>query len=169
MLRDPPMKGRPLLCILDPDARGEQVLRQAAALARRLDAPLALAHFVEHGTGCEADHVPFLTPRALNEALAQAARERLAGMLARLHLTGSIWVEVRPCRAGAIRLALQMGAGVVVLGAHSPCGLATGLAGSGTEPWPFDVLRVEVRRDRGAWQRWIESLIGPAGPGVLEA
>lgn len=163
------MKGRIVLCILDPDARGEQVLRQAAALARRLDAPLALAHFVEHGTGCEADHFPFLTPRALNEALAQAARERLVGMLAALHLTGTLWVEVRSCRSGAIRLALQIGAGLVVLGAHSPCGLAPGQAGSGPEPLPFDVLRVQVRRDRGAWRHWIEGLIGPAGPGVLQA
>lgn len=70
------MKDRPVLCILDPDARGEQVLRQAAALARRLDSPLVLAHFVEHDAGFEADHVPFLTPRALNEALAEVARTR---------------------------------------------------------------------------------------------
>ncbi len=163
------MKDRPVLCILDPDARGEQVLRQAAALARRLDSPLVLAHFVEHDAGFEADHVPFLTPRALNEALAEVARVRLRDLLAELHLTASLWVEVRPCRAGAIRLALQLGAGVVVLGAHSPCGLASGQAGTGPEPLPFDVLRVQVRRHRDAWRRWVDHLLDPAGPGFLQA
>ncbi len=163
------MKDRPVLCILDPDARGEQVLLQAAALARRLDSPLALAHFVEHDAGFEADHVPFLTPRAMNEALAEAARERLGAMLARLHPTASLWVEVAPCRPGAIRLARQLGAGLVVLGAHSPCGLATGQAGTGPEPLPFDVLRVEVRPHWDVWRQWIDRLIGPAGPGVLQA
>ncbi|HPB73946.1 MAG TPA: universal stress protein [Chromatiaceae bacterium] len=163
------MTGRPVLCLLDPDARGEAVLRQALALARRLAAPLAVAHFVEHGTGFEADHVPFLTPRAMNEALAEAARERLGAMLAALHPAPTLWVEVGPCRPSAIRLALQLGAGLVVLGAHSPCGLATGPAGIGPEPLPFDVLRVQVRPNRDAWQRWVDRLIGPAGPGVLQA
>jgi hypothetical protein len=163
------MKDRPVLCILDPDARGEQVLLQAAALARRLDSPLALAHFVEHDAGFEADHVPFLTPRALNEALAEVARERLGAMLTALHPAPTLWVEVGPCRPSAIRLALQLGAGLVVLGAHSPCGLATGPAGIGPDSLPFDVLRVQVRPNRDAWRRWVDRLIGPAGPGVLQA
>jgi len=163
------MKDRPVLCILYPDARGEQVLRQAAALARRLDSPLALAHFVEHDAGFEADHAPFMTPRALNEALAEAARERLREMLATLHLSASLWVEVAPCRAGAIRLALRLGTGLVVLGAHSPCRLASGQAGTGPEPLPFDVLRLQVRRHPDAWRGWVDHLISPAGPGVLQA
>lgn len=138
---------RTIACVIDPDSRGEQLLTQAAAHARRLGARLVAAHFVDHHTGFESDHIPFLAPAELNEALAKAAVERIRAMLDQIDPAASVWVEVGSPRRCAIELAINSGAELVIVGAHNPFGLSTGQAGSPPDHLPFEVLSIPVRRN----------------------
>ena len=66
-----------ILCVIDPDARGEQVLQLAWEHARRHSASLLTAHVVDYHTGFESDHAPFMSPTELAAGLAEAASRRI--------------------------------------------------------------------------------------------
>jgi len=135
-----------ILCVIDPDARGEQVLQLAWEHARRHSAALLTAHVVDYHTGFESDHAPFMSPTELVAGLAQAASRRIRAMLDRIHPEGNMWVEVGPERATVIELASDCGADLVIVGSHSPFGLRTTQSRTPPHHFPFEVLTVEVRR-----------------------
>lgn len=135
-----------ILCVIDPDARGEQVLQQAWEHARRHSAALLTAHVVDYHTGYESDHAPFMSPTELAAGLAQAASRRIRTMLDRIHPAGNLWVEVGPERHTVIELANDCAADLVIVGSHSPFGLRTTQAHTPPHHYPFEVLTVEVKR-----------------------
>lgn len=135
-----------ILCVIDPDARGEQVLQLAWEHARRHCAALLTAHVVDYHTGYESDHVPFLSPNELAAGLAQAATRRIRAMLDRIHPAGNLWVEIGPEKQSVIALANDCGADLVIVGSHSPYGLRTTQAHTPPHHFPFEVLTVEVKR-----------------------
>jgi len=150
-----------ILCVIDPDERGEQVLRLAWEHARRHGAELLTAHVVDYHTGFESDHVPFLSPAELVTGLAQAACQRIRAMLEKIHPAGNLWVEAGPARQTVIALANDCGADLVIVGSHSPFGLQTTQARTPPSHFPFEVLTVQVRR---SWNplHWFH-YAGPAG------
>jgi nucleotide-binding universal stress UspA family protein len=133
-----------ILCVIDPDARGEQVLRLAWEHARRHSAALLTAHVVDYHTGFESDHAPFLSPAELATGLAQAASQRIRAMLEKIHPSGNLWVEVGPAWQTVIGLANECGADLVIVGSHSPFGLQTTQAH--TPPHRSHGSSVQVRR-----------------------
>ena len=135
-----------ILCVIDPDTRGEQVLQLAWEHARRHSATLLTAHVVDHHTGFESDHVPFMSPAELATGLAQAASQRIRAMLEKIHPAGNLWVEVGQERQSVIRLANDCEANLVIVGSHSPFGLRTTQAHTPPHHFPFEVLTVQVRR-----------------------
>jgi hypothetical protein len=135
-----------ILCVIDPNARGEQVLQQACEYARRHSAALLTAHVVDYHTGFESDHAPFLSPTELATGLAEAATRRIRAMLEKIHPAGNLWVEVGPERQTVIGLAGDCAADLVIVGSHSPFGLRTTQAHTPPHHFPFEVLTVEVRR-----------------------
>ena len=88
-----------LLAAVDLDRRAAGVIRRAARLAQSADLALVVVHVVEHETGFESDHVPFLSPAQLRGAMAQTAHERLQRLLQKLNLPQAECVV----RAGALR------------------------------------------------------------------
>ncbi len=138
---------RRILCIIDPDARGEQILTQAVAYARQHGAEWVTAHIVDHHTGFESDHVPFLTPMELNLELAAAAAERIGAMLKRIHnVTGPLIIEIGPARATVLKMARLLEVDLVMVGAHSPYGLVTRAPFSSPDEFPFAVITLQARR-----------------------
>lgn len=135
-----------ILCVIDPDARGEQVLQLAWEHARRHSAVLLTAHVVDYHTGFESDHAPFMSPTELATGLAEAATRRIRAMLDKIHPSGNLWVEVGPERQTVIALANDCGADLVIVGSHSPFGLRTTQARTVPHHFPFEVLTVQVRR-----------------------
>jgi universal stress protein A len=135
-----------ILCVIDPDARGEQVLQLAWEHARRHSAALLTAHVVEYHTGFESDHVPFMSPTELATGLAEAASQRIRAMLDKIHPAGNLWVEVGPERQTVIDLANDSGTDLVIVGSHSPFGLRTTQARTAPYHFPFEVLTVQVKR-----------------------
>lgn len=147
-----------ILCVIDPDTRGEQVLRLAWEHARRHAASLLTAHVVDYHTGFESDHAPFLSPAALTTGLAQAASQRIRAMLEKIHPAGNLWVEVGPARQTVIGLAQDCGADLVIVGSHSPFGLWTTQADTPPHHFSFEVLTVEVKRSWNPlhWWRYVD-------------
>ena len=143
-----------ILCVIDPDARGEQVLQQAWELARRQSAALLTAHVVDYHTGYESDHAPYMSPTELAAGLAEAASRRIRAMLDKIHPAGNLWVEVGPERHTVIELASDCQADLVIVGSHSPFGLRTTQAHTPPHHLPFEVLTVEVRRSWNPMQ-WL--------------
>ena len=137
---------RRILCVIDPDARGEQVLRIASTHARRTGAELLTAHVVDYHTGFESSHAPFLSPTQLNAELAGAASDRIRAMLSKINAGGKLRVEVGPPRETVIEMANEFGADLVMVGAHSPFGLRTTQANKAPDRFPFEVLTVHVKR-----------------------
>jgi nucleotide-binding universal stress UspA family protein len=135
-----------ILCVIEPDARGEQVLQLASEHARRHSAALLTAHVVDYHTGFESDHAPFMSPTELAAGLAEAASRRIRAMLDKIHPQGNLWVEVGPERQTVIGLANDCGADLVIVGSHSPFGLRTTQARTAPHHFPFEVLTVQVRR-----------------------
>ncbi|CAK0748615.1 putative Universal stress protein [Gammaproteobacteria bacterium] len=138
---------RRILCVIDPDARGEQILTQAVAYARQHGADWVAAHVVDHHTGFESDHIPFLTPMELNLELAAAAAERIAAMLKRIHdATGPLLIEIGPARATVLKMARLLEVDLVMVGSHSSYGLVTRAPFSDPEKLPFAVITLQARR-----------------------
>lgn len=106
-----------LLAAVDLDRRAAGVVRHAARLAQSMDLVLVVVHVVEHETGFESDHVPFLSPVQLRGAMARAAHERLQRLMQKMNLPPAECVVL----AGALRtelaeLVLQRRARYVVTG-----------------------------------------------------
>lgn len=139
---------RRILCVIDPDARGEQVLRLAATHAQRTGAELMTAHVVDYHTGFESSHAPFLSPTQVNAELAGAAFRRIQAMLHKINPASKLRIEVGPPRETVIEMATEYGADLVIVGAHSPFGLRTTQARSAPDQFPFEVLTVHAKR---AW------------------
>jgi len=135
-----------ILCVIDPDRHGEQLLRQAVQHAERCGARLLTAHVVDHHTGYESDHIPFVTPAELSTALAKAAQQRIRAMLDRLYPQGNLWVEVGAARRTVVELATACEADLVIVASHSPFGLHTSQALTPPHRWPFEVVTLQVRR-----------------------
>ncbi len=145
---------RRILCVIDPDARGEQVLRLASAHARRTGAELMTAHVVDYLTGFESSHAPFLSPTQLNAELASAAFQRIRAMLRKINPGGKLRVEVGPPRETVVELANESGADLVIVGAHSPFGLRTSQANTAPDRFPFEVLTVHAKRS-WSFMHWL--------------
>jgi nucleotide-binding universal stress UspA family protein len=137
---------RRILCVIDPDARGEQVLRLASTHAQRTGAELMTAHVVDYHTGFESSHAPFLSPTQLNAELAGAAFQRIRVMLDKIRAGGKLRVEVGPPRETVIDMATEFAADLVIVGVHSPFGLRTTQANTVPDRFPFEVLTVHVKR-----------------------
>lgn len=149
---------RRILCVIDPDARGEQVLTQAVAHARQHNAEWIAAHVVDHHTGFESDHIPFLTPTELNLELAAVAAERIGAMLKKIHdATGPLLIEMGPARATVVKMAKMLGVDLVMVGAHSSYGLVTMAPFSAPDELPFAVITLHTRRQ---WNP-LQMLVGP--------
>jgi len=144
---------RRILCVIDPDARGEQVLRLAWTHAQRTGAELLTAHVVDYHTGFESSHVPFLSPTQVNDELAGAAFRRIQAMLYTIMPGGKLRVDVGPLRETVIEMAYEFRPDLVIVGAHSPFGLRTTQANTAPDRLPFEVLTVHTKR---SWNlmRW---------------
>lgn len=105
-----------LLAAVELNRRAAGVIRRAARLAQAADLVLVVVHVVEHETGFESDHVPFLTPTQLREAMAQAARERLRRLLQQMRLQAECVVTVDRLRDGLADLVAQRRARYLVTG-----------------------------------------------------
>lgn len=75
-----------LLAAVDLDRRAASVIRRAARLAQSAGLDLVVVHVVEHETGFESDHIPFLTPAQLRADMVRAASAWLRSLLQRLNL-----------------------------------------------------------------------------------
>lgn len=83
-----------LVVAVDLDRHAENTIRRAASVARFSGLALVVAHVVEHDTGCESDHVPFLTPQELRARMARQARAWLLGAVHHLGLESAEIVAV---------------------------------------------------------------------------
>lgn len=106
-----------LLVAVDLSRRAPGIIRRAARLAQTADLALVVVHVVEHDTGLESDHVPFLTPAQLRGAMAQTAYERLQRLLQKMNLPQAEPVVMAgELRDGLATLAEQRRARYVVTG-----------------------------------------------------
>ena len=139
-----------ILCVIDPDQRGEQVLRQAVAYAQKQGAEWIAAHVVDYHTGFESDHIPFLTPTQLRLELAAAAAQRIGTMLKDIHgTTGPLLIEIGPARDTVLKIARLLQVDLVMVGSYSPFGLTTMAPHSPPEHLPFAVIT--LRSPRWFW------------------
>jgi hypothetical protein len=83
-----------LVVAVDLDRHAENTIRRAASVARFSRLALVVVHVVEHDTGCEADHVPFLAPQELRARMARQARAWLLGVVHHLGLKDAEIVAV---------------------------------------------------------------------------
>lgn len=148
-----------ILCIIEPDRRGFEVLQLAWQQAQRQGAYLIAAHIVDALSSFEADGIPSLTPQQLCVALAEAATDRINIMLAELRATAQLIVAIGPSQSTALHLALTSQADLVMVGAHSPFGL---VALQGVTHYPFSVMTVAVQRHWNPLQRLSLSAFRPA-------
>jgi len=134
-----------ILCVIDPNTRGEHILNQAAAYARQHGAEWVVAHVVDHHTGFESNHIPFLTPTELNLELAAVAAKRIGAMLKKIHdATGPLLIEVGPARATVLKMARILEVDLVMVGTHSPYGLVTRAPFSSPDDFPFAVITLRA-------------------------
>jgi hypothetical protein len=75
-----------VIAALDLNEEAVRVVRRAARLADWCHARLILVHVVEHHSGFETDHVPFLTPGQVRETMQREARAWLLGLACHLEL-----------------------------------------------------------------------------------
>jgi nucleotide-binding universal stress UspA family protein len=111
-----------ILAVVDLSAASAAIIRRALQLARQHQAKLRVVSIVEHDTGFESDHIPFLTPQQLREATARQQSEKLDLLLARLGAPG---VEAEVLAAESARLALSE-----LLGEWRPDMMVVGSRGS---------------------------------------
>lgn len=83
-----------LVVAVDLDRHAENTIRRAARVARFSGLALVVVHVVEHDTGCEADHLPFLAPQELRAHMARQARAWLLGVAHHLGLRDAQIVAV---------------------------------------------------------------------------
>ncbi len=115
---------RPVLCATDFSKASDRALEVAAALARSLDAPLAIVHAMDTGLGAETAVTPEIAEasRVLHarvEARVTAARAALDAAAARVGApdAGREIVDGRPAESIAAH-ATAIDAWIVVLGTH---------------------------------------------------
>jgi universal stress protein A len=130
-----------ILAAVDLSSRGEQVARRALHVSRLCGARLLVAHVVDHHTGFESDHVPFLTPQEIRAELAKVAGRRLEEMMERIGATeAQTRVETGPSGKAVAELAAGWQPDLVIVGSHAP----HDLQGARRLNHPFDVLVVQM-------------------------
>ena len=69
-----------ILALIALNSDSAAVARRAVQLSRAYGATLALAAVVDYTPGFESDHVPFLTPGEMRQAIVRDLREKLDRM-----------------------------------------------------------------------------------------
>jgi len=77
-----------ILALVAFDSDAAAVAKRAVQLSRSYGATLALAAVVDYTAGFESDHVPFLTPDEMRQAIARDMREKLDRMMAEVGAAG---------------------------------------------------------------------------------
>lgn len=129
------MSGGPcLIAAVDLNGRAEGIIQRAARLARFGNLRLVVTHVVEHHTGLESDHVPFVTPAQLRAAMARDARAWLVGLLHHLGMPETEIVITEGNVAEALAaLGAEHRARTIVTGSLK-WGAISKLAGLGADP-----------------------------------
>ena len=115
---------RRVIALVEPRPHGDAVVRRALQLARFHGAALALAAVVDYAPGFESDHVPFLTPKAMTDAICADVRKRLGEMLARAGGSGAEIIVAAGSRDDAVEDILgSWKPDLVLVGRRAPHGL----------------------------------------------
>lgn len=70
-----------ILALVAVHSNSAAVAQRAVQMSRAYGATLALAAVVDYSSGFECDHVPFLTPEEMGQAIVRDLRERLDRMM----------------------------------------------------------------------------------------
>lgn len=145
---------RRVLALVAITADSEAVARRAAQLSRFHGAALALAAVVDYASGFECDHVPFMTPEQMREAIVGDVRGNLDRLLAGIEYDGGC--EIIVACGGERDLVGQLTRSwrpdLVVVGSRAPHGMDRNVAKT-----PYDVLIVQNGR-QGFTGRLINAL-----------
>jgi nucleotide-binding universal stress UspA family protein len=136
---------RRIIALIEPRPGGEAVVRRALQTARFHGAALAIAGIVDYSPGFESDHVPFLTPTQMTDAICADVRERLGEILTRAGGGSAEIIVARGSRDDAVADILgSWKPDLVLVGRRAPHGLDkpdSRLARDAA--LPFDVLFVQ--------------------------
>lgn len=148
---------RRILALVSTHADSEAVARRAVQLARFHGATLALAAVVDYTPGFDSDHVPFMTPRQVREALLRDVRGRLERLLSGIECEGGreVIVACGEERDVVAELTRSWAPDLVLVGSRAKHGMDR-IAGHA----PYDVLIVQNGR-QGFAGRLVNALAAP--------
>lgn len=146
---------RRILAVVEPRADSIHVLRRALQLSRFYGAALAVASVVDYTPNYECDHVPFLTPVEMAQAIARDVGARLESLLVE---AGGAGAEVIVAKGAIEEAAAEITASwqpdLVLVGSRAPHGLERNSRGKGGR---YDLLIVETA-PRGVLGRLVSAL-----------
>ncbi|MBF0309041.1 MAG: universal stress protein [Magnetococcales bacterium] len=132
---------RRVLCAVQPDGRGEGVVRRALRMARLEGCEVGVVVVMDFHTGFESDHIPFRTPAEIKAEMVRYLEGRLQGMLEKLGCREWVrgWVVAGDPEREVGRQAGEWGADLVVVGSRESYALQ--------RSWRGDVLVVQPESD----------------------
>jgi len=131
-----------ILALVSLNGDSATVAKRAAQFSRTYGATLALASVVDYTPGFESDHVPFLTPEEMRQAIVRDMRERLQQMMTEVGAGGcEIIVGCGSEQEVVFELTRSWRPDLVLVGSHARHGLEQN---SGRAA--YDVLTVQSNR-----------------------
>ncbi len=113
-----------ILALVALNSDSATVAKRAVQLSRAYGATLALAAVVDYTPGFESDHVPFLTPDEMRQAIVRDMRERLQQMMTDVGAGGcEIIVGCGSEREVVSELTRSWRPDLVLVGSHARHGL----------------------------------------------
>jgi hypothetical protein len=110
----------PSACVMvavDINTKAASLIRRAARLAGTTGLRLLVVHLIEHHSGFESDHVPFLTPEQMRLEMARTAHDGLMRLVQSLGLPDAeVLVVPAWLRQGLAELVLEQQARYLVTG-----------------------------------------------------
>jgi len=113
-----------ILVAVDFSDSDDQVLARATQVAAQRQARLTLLHVVEYMPMAYVDEIPPLESVGLNEALEQAAIDKLHALQDRLRpVEVDVRVETGIAKHEVVRVAEELAADLIVIGSHGRHGM----------------------------------------------
>ncbi len=131
-----------ILALVAFNSDSEAVARRAVQLSRSYGATLALAAVVDYTPGFESDHVPFLTPGEMRQAIVRDMREKLDQIMTKIGAGGcEIIVGCGSEKEVVSELTSSWRPDLVLVGSHARHGLD-----QNGERAAYDVLTIQNKR-----------------------